>query len=162
MNVIGNSNFTQSNYENSYIPTANLEEYNPEQEPETWENDPNWIQPLDTDTPESPPTFEKEGYVEGVEYHDSVVSSGAADVDHRVLHHPLSAELGKRKKNMYVNSCKKKIVGDIRGRKDVDHRNLISLTGSPADSNRLNPNIWNPSGVDQVKVVFFFFVSCFD
>jgi hypothetical protein len=119
---------------NPYPP--NSEEYNPEQEPETWEPDANWTQPpLDTDTPESPPIFEKEGYIEGVEYHDNIATSGATDVDHRVLH-PLSAELE-----------------NVRGRgKDVDHRNLISLTGSPADTNSSVPSqadIWNIPAVDQ-------------
>ncbi|KAJ3650238.1 hypothetical protein Zmor_021936 [Zophobas morio] len=126
--------FNTSNGSNSYPPNA--EEYNPEQEPETWEPDASWTQSqLDTDTPESPPLFEKEGYVEGVEYHDTIVTSGAADVDHRILH-TLSTELE-----------------DIRGRgKDVDHRNLISLTGSPSDTNSSNPvqtDIWNTSVVDK-------------
>jgi hypothetical protein len=88
---------------NPYPP--NSEEYNPEQEPETWEPDANWTQPpLDTDTPESPPIFEKEGYIEGVEYHDNIATSGATDVDHRVLH-PLSAELGKYLTSVIVGHC---------------------------------------------------------
>ncbi|EFA07354.2 hypothetical protein TcasGA2_TC015954 [Tribolium castaneum] len=118
-----NTSFTQPVYETA--PMGAPDEYNPEQEPETWDTDPSWTQPtLDTDTPESPPNFEKEGYIEGAEYHDNVVSSGVADVDHRLLH-PLDG---------------------ARGRKDVDHRNLISLTGSPAD---VSSNVWTPSGPDQ-------------
>lgn len=45
---------------NPYPPP---EEYNPEQELDTWENDANWVQPSlplhPSDTPESPPMFEK-------------------------------------------------------------------------------------------------------
>lgn len=119
---------------NPYPPS---EEYNPEEELQTWEGDLSWTQlpPLDnTDTPESPPPFEKEAFGDPIEYHDNMASSGANDVDHRVLPPAL---LG---------------TGKPPGRsQDVDHRNLISLIGSPAtdsNSNQLcNNDVW--TGGDQ-------------
>lgn len=46
-----------------------------------------WVDPpLNSDTPESPPIFEKEAYTEPIEYHDTVDhGNGGGDVDHRVL-----------------------------------------------------------------------------
>ncbi|KAL3289108.1 hypothetical protein HHI36_003549 [Cryptolaemus montrouzieri] len=120
---------------NPYPPS---EEYNPEEELQTWEGDLSWTQPpqLDsTDTPESPPPFEKEAYGDPIEYHDNIGSSGAADVDHRVLPPDLNES--------------DKLLG--RGQ-DVDHRNLISLIGSPAtdsNSNQLSNNdVWTSSDQD--------------
>lgn len=147
-------------------PTSVPDEYNPEQEPETWSDaDGNWTQSLipssALDTPESPPMFEKEGYVEGAEYHDNVtVVSGTADVDHRVLRPLPPPAIGTL--FIYFDNCQ--IVkrwffslicfsDNLRGRgKDVDHRNLISLTGSPADNGTSAPSgdMWNPPPKDQV------------
>lgn len=65
------------------------DEYNPEEELETWDPEPTWEQPpVELDTPESPPMYEKEGYGDPVEYHDGNdghVFGTATDVDHRVL-----------------------------------------------------------------------------
>lgn len=67
----------------SYVPS---EEYNPEEEPETWENEGVWETPsVDLETPESPPIFEKEGYSEPVEYHDNQTMGTGIDIDHRIL-----------------------------------------------------------------------------
>ncbi|KAK9877444.1 hypothetical protein WA026_018554 [Henosepilachna vigintioctopunctata] len=113
---------------NPYPPSG--DEYNPEEELQTWEGDVSWTQPppLDNaDTPESPPPFEKEAYVDPIEYHDTLATGGATDIDHRVL----PANLG----------ATDKLLG--RG-KDVDHRNLISLIGSPATDSNSN----QPSGSD--------------
>ncbi|XP_074036944.1 uncharacterized protein isoform X2 [Leptinotarsa decemlineata] len=125
---------------NPYPPS---EEYNPEEDVSTWEPDPSWnggasVIP-DTDTPESPPMFEKEGYSDPVEYHDTLIPSGAVDVDHRVVP-GLSGDL-------------EDSLGSLGG-KDVDHRNLISLTGSPGNSSSNNPtntatdSAWNQTDQD--------------
>ncbi|XP_063222834.1 mucin-2-like [Bacillus rossius redtenbacheri] len=80
--------------------------------------------PLDLDTPESPPMYEKEGFSDPVEYdeagdvdHRTLVTLQLSDVDHRSL--PLA---GKKDVDHRPAGVRKK---------DVDHRNLISLTGSP-------------------------------
>ncbi|KAJ8975873.1 hypothetical protein NQ317_015206 [Molorchus minor] len=118
---------------NPYPPT---DTYNPEDDLSTWEPEATWNEVHKTDTPESPPLFEKEGYSDPVEYHDNLVPSGAVDVDHRVL---------------------PGIAGDLEdslsslGGKDVDHRNLISLTGSPGNSTSNNPtedHLWNQTDQD--------------
>lgn len=80
------------------IPGSNP--FPPENNQEIWEpTDPNWMEgPLDTDTPESPPMFEKEGYSDPIEYHDNVDhGSGAGDVDHRVLPSLASPAVGASK-----------------------------------------------------------------
>ncbi|XP_050299638.1 uncharacterized protein LOC126738378 isoform X2 [Anthonomus grandis grandis] len=75
------------------------------------------------DTPESPPNFEKEGYGDPVEYHDSSMRSGGgvADIDQRILPGMGDLDLS---------------LASLRGQ-DVDHRNLISLTGSPSNVDAL-------------------------
>ncbi|XP_057656389.1 regulation of nuclear pre-mRNA domain-containing protein 2 [Diorhabda carinulata] len=121
---------------NPYPPS---EEYNPEDEVSTWEPDPSWngIPAVpDTDTPESPPMFEKEGYNNPIEYHDAIIPRGVLDVDHRVLP-GITNEL-------------EDSMGSL-GTKDVDHRNLISLTGSPGQSNSqtsLPDDVWNQTDQD--------------
>ncbi|XP_023311502.1 histone-lysine N-methyltransferase 2D [Anoplophora glabripennis] len=124
------STFLEESFEppagaNPYPPS---EEYNPEEDLSTWEPDASWNPVQETDTPESPPTFEKEGYRDPVEYHDNLEPSGAVDVDHRVL---------------------PGLEGSLGG-KDVDHRNLISLTGSPGNSNSNNPadTLWSQTDQD--------------
>ncbi|XP_071444475.1 uncharacterized protein [Hetaerina americana] len=71
------------------------------------------------ETPESPPTYEKEGFSDPVEYDDTEVPElrSGADVDHRTLAPILPNNR-------------------LREMKDIDHRNLISLTGSPASNYR--------------------------
>ncbi|CAG9820424.1 unnamed protein product [Phaedon cochleariae] len=121
---------------NPYPPT---EEYNPEDNVQTWEPDASWkdsSQPetTETDTPESPPMFEKEGYTDPVEYHDTLIPSGAVDVDQRILP-SISADMDST---------------SSLGGKDVDHRNLISLTGSPGQStsNHSPESLWNQTDQD--------------
>lgn len=67
--------------------SGGAEEYNPEEEPETWDNDVSWDEPppIDIDTPESPPLFEKEGFSDPIEYHDMPALGTGVDMDHRVL-----------------------------------------------------------------------------
>ncbi|XP_043472767.1 uncharacterized protein LOC122505321 isoform X2 [Leptopilina heterotoma] len=78
------------------------------------------------ETPESPPIYEKAGFRDPVEYNDSQpqepLLSSVGDVDHRVIPLPmLGTQLPYRL---------------MKG--DVDHRNLISLTGSPANQSTTN------------------------
>ncbi|XP_076267917.1 uncharacterized protein LOC143200984 isoform X3 [Rhynchophorus ferrugineus] len=119
---------TTANYD--YQVQASVNSYDPSSRYDTtdssnrWENmeTPLWNDVKEPDTPESPPLFEKKAYRNPVEYHDGAVPTGAADVDHRVL--PGLGDL-------------ESISG--LGSKDIDHRNLISLTGSPnVDSGQLN------------------------
>ncbi|XP_067003276.2 uncharacterized protein [Anabrus simplex] len=115
----------------------------------------NKIQLHELDTPESPPTYEKEGFSDPVEYDDSVVESSvllssASDVDHRtlvplplannIMDDPLPPdehlEDTDHRMLMHIpatNHIKKDIDHRplMHRKKDVDHRNLISLTGSP-------------------------------
>lgn len=113
--------------------------WNPELD-ESWESEnmdesgkwemgtPNKMAKLD-DTPMSPPMFEKEGFNEPVQY-DDTSGTIAEDVDHRSIVLPHGRG----------------------GKKDVDHRNLISLTGSPASHQKPRQTSWNKfesSGKDQ-------------
>ncbi|KAL0099738.1 hypothetical protein PUN28_019860 [Cardiocondyla obscurior] len=80
-----------------------------------------------SETPESPPMYEKAGFAEPVEYNEpqpqeSLNTTG--DVDHRVIPIPMARENQLPYRLMKAG--------------DVDHRNLISLTGSPA--NHHNPS----------------------
>lgn len=105
---------------------ANItDEYNPD----SWEIDMSWNTTQDSsfnqslDGPHSPPHYERKGTSNVIEYIDPSVDeghlAGAGDVDHRQLILPningLSA-IGAKDRGRLV---------------DVDHRNLISLTGSP-------------------------------
>lgn len=101
------------------------DEYNPD----SWEIDMSWNTTQDSsfnqslDGPHSPPHYERKGTTNAIEYIDPSVNenhlAGAGDVDHRQLILPnvngLSA-IGAKERGRLV---------------DVDHRNLISLTGSP-------------------------------
>ncbi|KAK4883913.1 hypothetical protein RN001_000184 [Aquatica leii] len=123
------------------LPVANsgstLDDYNPAEELETWDPEPGWEPPpVVQDTPDSPPMSEKTGYTDPVEYHDEIMYVGASDVDHRVLPSLINDSVSKDGKNLHRN-------------KDVDHRNLISLTGSPSDvrsswSNKNDQDFRNP------------------
>lgn len=109
----------------AYAGAANAsDDYNPEQDVETWtEADLSWqTGGPDLETPESPPQFEKESFSNPVEYHDNV-RSGALDVDHRILPE-IAPELNEDSFSSLGGNGK-----------DVDHRNLIRLTGSPSDNN---------------------------
>ncbi|XP_066142988.1 uncharacterized protein [Euwallacea fornicatus] len=124
-NDFGFNNSMDISTGNSYDPSFqnNVSGYNPEislseGNYESWDRaeNPAWNEIKGTDTPESPPTFEKAGYGDPVEYHDSLApSSGAVDVDQRVI--PGMGDIEDSQGSL--------------GGKDVDHRNLISLTGSP-------------------------------
>lgn len=97
-------------------------EYNPD----NWEMDMSWNTSQDTsfnqtlDGPRSPPHFERKGHNANlIEYVDPSIDghiTGSGDVDHRQLLVPPVGTLLKSGNGRPV---------------DVDHRNLISLTGSP-------------------------------
>lgn len=94
-----------------------------------WEsrNDDNWSNEIQrenclSETPESPPIYEKSSFRKHVQYNDSQtedqIMSNVTDVDHRVILIPSEEHLPHR----------------LMKGADVDHRNLISLTGSPANT----------------------------
>ncbi|XP_076248879.1 uncharacterized protein LOC143188477 isoform X2 [Calliopsis andreniformis] len=98
-------------------------------------NESTWVNPgrvkseILSETPESPPMYEKAGFQDPVEYDDpqpqESLLSTAGDVDHRVIPIPMTVE----------NQLPYRLMKAA----DVDHRNLISLTGSPANHN-INDN----------------------
>lgn len=102
------------------------DEYNPESwdlEMSSWnssQQDDSFNQTIET--PVSPPHYEREGSRESIilEYIDTAgnENSGSGDVDHRQLRLP----------NIPMTAISSKDKGRVL---DVDHRNLISLTGSP-------------------------------
>ncbi|CAG9762114.1 unnamed protein product [Ceutorhynchus assimilis] len=105
------SNSDQYTYNNQ-----NSESYDPMVASGAWEElNQSWNKVKDSDTPESPPMFEKEGYADPVTYHDSSLSSSAMDNHQRNI--PGLGDLEDSLSSL--------------GGKDVDHRNLISLTCSP-------------------------------
>lgn len=153
------TNTNTNSYANSTIPpplpppfnssSSNVgDEYNPD----SWEMNMSWNTTRDSsfnhslDAPRSPPHYERKGLNTNViEYIDPSINenplTGSADVDHRQLLLPLSGPnaLGKSAKD--------------RGRlMDVDHRNLISLTGSPKTDKEISTNAMvheaNSSGRD--------------
>lgn len=72
----------------TYHNSATTDDYNPEEDLETWETDEVWPEPPDMATPESPPGYEKEGLADPIEYHDvntHGMMPSLEDVDHRVL-----------------------------------------------------------------------------
>uniref|UniRef100_A0A6P7H0K6 Regulation of nuclear pre-mRNA domain-containing protein 2 n=1 Tax=Diabrotica virgifera virgifera TaxID=50390 RepID=A0A6P7H0K6_DIAVI len=123
---------------NPYPPS---EEYNPEEDLSTWEPEAAWNPPPPTtDTPESPPMFEKQGYTNPIEYHENLRNSRALDVDHRIIP-GISNDMDDSQSSL--------------GTKDVDHRNLISLTGSPGHSisqNSLSNSIWNSQSDQDYRI----------
>ncbi|XP_068980882.1 uncharacterized protein [Bombus flavifrons] len=98
----------------------------------TWTNAVRGKNEILSETPESPPMYEKTGFTDPVEYDDSQpqesLLSTAGDVDHRVIPIPITVE----------NQLPYRLMKAA----DVDHRNLISLTGSPANHN-VNDNSMN-------------------
>lgn len=93
--------------------------------------------PLASETSDSPPSYEKSNFHESIEYPDSQASeslvNSVTDVDHRVVPVP-------RPNDVHLPRLMKS--------GDVDHRNLISLTGSPAsvinsESVTSNNRIWD-------------------
>ncbi|KAF5283881.1 hypothetical protein FQA39_LY04701 [Lamprigera yunnana] len=103
-------------------PCPPVEDYNPAEEVDTWETESNWEPPpIIQDTPESPPMSEKTSYVDPVEYREDSGFMGASNVEHELL----------------PSLVKEPILKDpiiLHHSKDVDHRNLISLTASPVES----------------------------
>lgn len=108
-------------FDNSNVDVSVSDEYNPD----TWELDWNTTQEssfnTSLDAPHSPPNYERKGVntnvIEYIEPNDNHIP-GAGDVDHRQLILPMNglSAIGAKDRNRLV---------------DVDHRNLISLTGSP-------------------------------
>lgn len=64
------------------------------------------------DAPHSPPEYDQKAVNDqpAIEYQDTDIGGDSADIDHRALTNVLSRKI------------------------DIDHRNLISLTGSPGQS----------------------------
>ncbi|XP_011646134.1 uncharacterized protein LOC105432860 isoform X2 [Pogonomyrmex barbatus] len=100
-----------------------------------------------SETPESPPMYEKAGFAEPVEYNEPQAQeslNATGDVDHRVIPIPMTRE----------NQLPYRLMKAA----DVDHRNLISLTGSPANHHNLgdsslsslsnNNNLWSTGDQD--------------
>ncbi|XP_076171070.1 uncharacterized protein LOC143148540 isoform X2 [Ptiloglossa arizonensis] len=91
----------------------------------TWVNTGRGKSEILSETPESPPMYEKAGFTDPVEYDDpqpqESLLSTTGDVDHRVIPIPMTVE----------NQLPYRLMKAA----DVDHRNLISLTGSPANHN---------------------------
>ncbi|KAK2576925.1 hypothetical protein KPH14_005544 [Odynerus spinipes] len=98
-----------------------------------WPNNVRGKSEILSETPESPPMYEKAGFTDPVEYNDSQpqepLLSSAGDVDHRVIPIPLTSE--------------SQLPYSLIKAADVDHRNLISLTGSPANHNTINDTTLN-------------------
>uniref|UniRef100_A0A1A9W0E2 Regulation of nuclear pre-mRNA domain-containing protein 2 n=1 Tax=Glossina brevipalpis TaxID=37001 RepID=A0A1A9W0E2_9MUSC len=118
----------------------------------TWDMNMSWTNPLDSsnpstssygqtsiDTPVSPPHFDREplnSAAAPLEYSEHNSSLGATqDVDHRQLHLPPFGKLGLSKEKSR--------------QLDIDHRNLISLTGSPG-ANDIDKKSWL-SAADEFK-----------
>ncbi|KPU73081.1 uncharacterized protein Dana_GF15060, isoform B [Drosophila ananassae] len=88
-------------------------------------------------TPHSPPHFERKGNAGAapIEYnehlHTDSAALGAEDVDHRTLQLPPAFDFGAK-----LGLSKDK----SRQLVDIDHRNLISLTGSPGGAEKVDPS----------------------
>ncbi|KAK0169077.1 hypothetical protein PV327_002823 [Microctonus hyperodae] len=127
---------------------------------ERWEsvNDSSWSNGMRgkgrilSETPESPPMYEKTSFREPVQYNDpqtqAPILSSAADVDHRVIPLPMPSDGHLPHRLMKAA--------------DVDHRNLISLTGSPANSvantnelttTQTNSRLWGNTDTDYRRQV---------
>ncbi|KAH8378298.1 hypothetical protein KR093_010627 [Drosophila rubida] len=80
-------------------------------------------------TPHSPPHFERKGSGAPIEYseHHNAAALGAQDVDHRTVQLPPAFNF--RPKSALSEEKTRQLV-------DIDHRNLISLTGSPGGAEK--------------------------
>lgn len=158
---------------NLSINSNNGDEYNPD----TWEM--SWASSVGDDsfqvqeTPVSPPHFERKAganvnVIEYVDPHSDPAANGqqrgAGDVDHRQLHIPPLPQLAGGGAPVASAISKEKVRAI-----DVDHRNLISLTGSPRTDSGVvvktpllplqPPNMWKG---DTVSYFFFlFFLALF-
>lgn len=144
-----------SSYNQSYSGTFNQSIAQPPLPPpanqqENWDMDMSWNANQDSsfnqsmDAPRSPPHYERKGINTNViEYIEPDVGdshiTGAGDVDHRQLILPMNG----------LNALGAKDRGRLI---DVDHRNLISLTGSP----KLTEKDANGSQMD-LMVSFLFY-----
>lgn len=81
-------------------------------------------------TPHSPPHFERKGNGAPIEYSEHLNASalGAQDVDHRTVQLPPAFNF--RPKSALSEEQTRQLV-------DIDHRNLISLTGSPGGAEKV-------------------------
>lgn len=141
-----------SAYNSSYSNTFNTPITQPPLPPssnqqDSWEMDMSWNASQNSsfnqsmDAPRSPPHYERKGINTNViEYIEPGVNeshmAGAGDVDHRQLILPMNGGL---------NALGAKDRGRLM---DVDHRNLISLTGSP----KLSEKDANGSQIDSMVV----------
>ncbi|XP_055295125.1 regulation of nuclear pre-mRNA domain-containing protein 2 isoform X2 [Sitodiplosis mosellana] len=139
-----------SSYNQSYSGTFNAPIAQPPLPPppnrqENWEMDMSWNSNQESsfnhtmDAPRSPPHYERKGINTNViEYIEPGVNdshiAGAGDVDHRQLILPMNG----------LNALGAKDRGRLI---DVDHRNLISLTGSP----KLSEKDANGSQIDSMR-----------
>lgn len=116
------------------LPTAfEGDDLNDEYNPDNWEMDMSWNSNQDAsfnqnlDGPRSPPHYERKGHNANlIEYVDPSIEehiSGSGDVDHRQLMVPIPGALTNPGRPV-----------------DVDHRNLISLTGSPKTDKDVTSN----------------------
>lgn len=86
-------------------------------------------------TPHSPPHFERKGSAASapIEYnehlHTNPAALGAEDVDHRTLQLPPAFDFGSAKLGLSKDKSRQLV--------DIDHRNLISLTGSPGGAEKV-------------------------
>lgn len=157
----GDSNVSSS-YNQSYANTFNTSISQPPLPPasnrqENWgDMDMSWVGGgqdanfnQSMDAPRSPPHYERKGVNTNViEYIEPGVNdshlTGSGDVDHRQLVLPMNG----------LNALGAKDRGRLI---DVDHRNLISLTGSP----KLTEKDANGSQTDAMVSYFFHFVFFF-
>lgn len=154
VNVSFSGDTNNSSYNQSYSGTFNAPIAQPPLPPpvnqqENWEMDMSWNANQDSsfnqsmDAPRSPPHYERKGINTNViEYIEPGVNdshiAGAGDVDHRQLILPMNG----------LNALGAKDRGRLI---DVDHRNLISLTGSP----KLTEKDANGSQIDSMVAFFF-------
>lgn len=153
------ANLSNVSYNQSYSNTFNSAITQPPLPPppnrqDNWEMNMSWNAGQDSsfnqsmDAPRSPPHYERKGVNTNViEYIEPGVNdshlTGSGDVDHRQLIIPMNG----------LNALGAKDRGRLI---DVDHRNLISLTGSP----KLTEKDSNGSQSDSM-VTFFFIYSVF-
>lgn len=148
-----NTSYNQS-YSNSFNAPITQPPLPPSRNREdSWEMDMSWNANQDSsfnqsmDAPRSPPHYERKGVNTNViEYIEPGVNeshlTGAGDVDHRQLILPMNglSALGAKDRGRLI---------------DVDHRNLISLTGSPKLTDK------DANGSQSDSMVHFRFLSVY-
>lgn len=147
-NDANNSSYNQS-YSNSFNSSIAQPPLPPSSnQQDNWDMDMSWNANQESnfnqsmDAPRSPPHYERKGINTNViEYIEPSVNdsmAGAGDVDHRQLILPMNG----------LNALGAKDRGRLI---DVDHRNLISLTGSP----KLTDKDANGSQIDLMVCLFY-------